>query len=107
MYSYDHRRRTPNPASTGPHARSGCRTAHNRELSRIGDITGITPVSARAGREVALDQVPGPFRSRVRDCGGPPPVLAAPIHAPGAHQPGDPPLPAAGAFAAQGLVDAG
>jgi hypothetical protein len=34
-----------------------------------------------------------------------PPVLAAPFQAPGAHQPGDPPLPAAGAFAAQGLVD--
>src|ERR1039457_1260164 len=71
----------------------------------VGDVTGVPLVRARARREVALDQVPSPVRGRVGDGGGPPPLLAAALKPGGAHQPGDPPLPAA-AVAAERLMDA-
>jgi hypothetical protein len=71
----------------------------------VGDVPGVTPVGARQRREVPLDQVPGPLRGRVRDGRSPPPLLAAVLKARGAHQPGNPPIPAAGALAAQRPVD--
>ena len=49
MCSYDHRQPAPNPASTGPHARSGRRTAHNRELSRISDVADHFPAGRVSG----------------------------------------------------------
>ena len=54
MCSYDHRRRAPNPASTGPHARPGCRTAHNSELSRISDFPLPQLVAAIANAATGL-----------------------------------------------------
>jgi hypothetical protein len=69
----------------------------------VRNIVGIAFVRAHAGREVPLDQVPGPFRGRVRDRRGPPPLLAA-FQAHSGHQPSDSPLPTA-AVAAQGPVD--
>ena len=42
-------------------------------------------------RSPGSSPVPGPFRRRVRDSGGPPPLPAA-YQAGGAHQPDDPPL---------------
>jgi hypothetical protein len=79
-------------------------TAHNRGPSRIGDVTGIAAVRARPRREVTLDQVPGPPGGRVGDRRGAPPLPAAALEPGGAHQPGDPPLPAGDVLAAQGLV---
>jgi len=73
----------------------------------VGDVTGVALVGARPRREVTLDQVPGPFRGRVGDGGGPPPLLAAALEPGGAHQPGDPAFPAADVLPAQGPVDAG
>jgi hypothetical protein len=56
MCSYDLRPRTPNGASMPV---SGCRTAHNRELRRIGDIAAPPGVDdGSVGGEVTADSCP-------------------------------------------------
>ena len=71
MCSYDHRRRTPNPSQHRPAPPFRPRTAHNRELSRIGDVTHHFP-AGDSSAEVAVHQIGDRARLALL-CGGRPP----------------------------------